>query len=199
MVVYDLETMGLNKDKHDISEIAMVAIDLETLEIVGTYETLIKRYSENEYSPQALETSGITEEMLKNEGKEASVVADEIEQFLKLHKVGVKPILAGHNIIKFDNGFLEKFLAAHKIKLDKLIAGKIWDTIEECKLALPDSENYQLATCCKNVGIVVKDAHRAMNDAMPNAKMVIELLKRQRGGGSVSNEIEYNRADFNLF
>lgn len=42
IIVYDLETGGLKSDFNSITEIAMVAIDLETLEIIDTMSVLLR-------------------------------------------------------------------------------------------------------------------------------------------------------------
>ena len=44
VAVYDLETGGLKSGVSSIAEIAIVVIDLESLEIIDTFSTLIKPY-----------------------------------------------------------------------------------------------------------------------------------------------------------
>ena len=44
VIVYDLETGGLDSKVNAITEIAMVVVDLETLKIEDTFSAIIKPY-----------------------------------------------------------------------------------------------------------------------------------------------------------
>lgn len=106
-VVYDLETGGLDPETDAITEIAMIAVDGDTLEEVGRIERLIQPYDAN-YTKEAEDVSGITKDMLYKVGMPREDVFDDICGFLELHKKNSsKPVLVGHNIKKFDNLFLE--------------------------------------------------------------------------------------------
>jgi len=200
IICFDVETMGLNHKKHDITEIAMAAINCETLEIEGKYESIIKRYSDAEYDVQAMETTGITEEDLETKGKDVDDVIEEMLDFLGDYVLeSKKPILGGHNIDNFDIDFLNDLFERRKRKITKDInMGVTFDTIKMSSWAFTDSENYQLGTCCKNADIILKDSHRAMNDVLANAKLIIRLLKNLRGDGSLKKKIDH-RANFVLF
>lgn len=199
IVVFDLETGGLTAKKHGVTEIAMVAVDAETLEIVGEYSCLIKPY-DREYTDQALGMSiNMTLEELEEKGKDFDVVMEEVLDFLSENKVGgKKPILAGHNIDKFDMGFLEDMFGKKKRKMSKDINTDITiDTLKWSRLKFIDSPKHNLATACQNVGVVLKDAHRALADTKANANMLIEVLKHLRSdGGLESAKVEKKRVNF---
>jgi len=192
IVVYDFETGGLNSQKHAVTEVAMVRIDGETLEITGSYTSLIKPYNK-EYIDAALEVSGITMSMLEEEGKDVMEVIEEILDFLDESKSSSsKPILAGHNIDSFDNGFLEELFAMRKKKVDKYVNKTLTiDTLKWSRLKWLESPNFKLGQCCSNAGVVIKEAHRALPDTEANAKLVISFLKLLRGevsAGEVKKE-----------
>lgn len=98
-IVFDLETGGLSESKNPVCEIAMLAIDGETLEERGRYEAIIAPYDESLiYDPKALQVNGLTMKKI-NGGKQAKDVIKDIVEFAKEHRVkSKKPILVGHNI-----------------------------------------------------------------------------------------------------
>ena len=273
IVVYDLETGGLKSDYNSITEIAMVCIDLENLEIVDEmsvmmlpYLDLRKRdedsidearslykmisekdvdtgkkvllykgekltlqtldiliddiekfeseilskstgvvsnddldslllsdlkdisqlYFDKSYTKGAFEATHMDKNLLLKEGIPREEASLKIKEFLEKHTEGnSKPILAGHNIKKFDNPFLESFLDLHKIKMDSLInQTQMIDTLEWSRLRWFDMPSYALGVVANEVGVTLKDAHRALPDTVANAKYLIKLLQSFRGEGT---------------
>jgi DNA polymerase-3 subunit alpha (Gram-positive type) len=197
IVVFDLETGGLNIDKHAISEIAMVSVDFETLEIVDTYDALIKPYG-MEYSEEAIALTGLSPDRLEKEGKDVKVVVDEIMSFMLDQKVdSVKPLLAGHNLIDFDVPRLEKLMKTSKVALSKFVnTSEYEDTLTLSRKVFVNEEKYNLANACYAAGITFKDAHRAMPDTKATAELLIECYKRMRGKVSETKEKRDFRKDF---
>ena len=197
VAVYDLETGGLKLDLHPITEIAIVIVDMEELEIVDEYSSMIKPYDDSlVYSEEALNTTHMSIDELKNEGKESKEVVKEVSEFLKSHAIGNnKPLLAGHNIKAFDNDFLIKLFKDHKKDVTKFV--NIEDCEDTLKLAhkrWPELPNYGLGTCANELGLTLKEAHRALPDTIANAKFLIKLYKALRGEGA--KEVEYKRRKF---
>jgi DNA polymerase III alpha subunit (gram-positive type) len=188
-VVYDLETGGFDSEKVAITEIAMIAIDGQSLEEIERYTTFIKPYADLGYDQQALKATGITMDMIHS-GKDAKVVATEVNDFLKRQGTAMnkKPILCGHNIVKFDNPFLRKLLGLYRKDLDKIINKDMFmDTMWFSRMRMPydqdDFGKHSLGVACSREGIEVIDAHRAMNDTAANARLVVSYLKHLRGKG----------------
>lgn len=107
-----------------------------------------------------------------------------------------KPILSGHNILKFDNPFIEELFSFHKDDLYKNVSSLKLDTLELVKLRWPESDAYNLGACCQKFGITIGDAHRAMGDTEANAKLLIKLIESFRGFGK--EEVTYKRRKINL-
>lgn len=243
IVVFDVETGGLSSEKHGVTEIALVAIDVEKLEIVGEYSSLIKPYNmvvnkntetsvvlndlkslvkrlksdyekyedvTNElkdfvegntyiqralvpaiYEDKALKMSiDMTTEELEEKGKHVDEVIEDILDFLGEHKIGSsKPILAGHNMDRFDIGFLEQLFNIRKRNLNKDVNMDVTlDTLKLSRIKFIDSSKHTLGVACKNSGVILKDAHRALPDTVANAKLLIEMLKSLRGDGSTTKK-----------
>lgn len=201
-VVYDLETGGFNSEEEAITEIAMIAIDGETLEEIERYTTFIKPYGNLNYTDQALKSTGITMEMI-NSGKDPKIVVKEVSEFLQRQGTAMnkKPILCGHNIIKFDNSFLVKLFSLHRRDLYSLInKDMFFDTMWISRMRSPFDEDefgkHSLSNACSREGIEVIDAHRAMNDTAANASLVVSYLRYLRGvGSSVEREKKHNYRD----
>lgn len=284
-IVYDLETGGLNLDHNNITEIAAVVVNLETLKVEDTFSTLIKPHFDLEfrlgesakearsifkaiaekdgetkipmlnykgrertikdlddmiedisnfdqfldkrgniysceqikilesnekyrdvvdlyfnktYNPQAMRVTHMTREMLES-GQSIEDAIESTVQFFKKHAVGNSlPILAGHNIKGFDNPFFSKFLSRGGYDLQKLICQtQMIDTLEWARLRWFEMPSYSLGVCANEVGLTLKEAHRALPDTLANADFLIKLLKDLRGEGS-QKTVAYKRRKFNF-
>lgn len=191
-IVYDLETGGFSSEKVAITEIALIAIDGQTLEEIERYTTFIQPYGDLGYDQQALDVTGITMDMI-NSGKDAKVVAKEVAEFIVRQGTGMnkKPILCGHNIIKFDNPFLVKFLGLHRKDLMKLVNKDVFfDTMWWSRMRTPfDSDEFgkhNLTDACNRDGVEIIDAHRALADTTANTQLVVSYLKHLRGTGTAA-------------
>lgn len=198
IIVFDFETGGTNEKKHAITEMAMVSVDSVTLEIVDEFVCMFKPYGK-EYTIEAEKITGITQELLEAEGLELDDAFDEILDFFdEQNDNGLKPILSGHNIDAFDIPFLQKLFDDKERKLERSVnLGTTLDTLKMSRIAFEEAAVHTLGAACANVGIIFEDAHRALNDTKANAGLLIELLKRLRGGGNQSlNGIEKPRNSY---
>ena len=192
IIVFDLETGGLKPEYNPVTEIAMTVIDATNLKIIDTYSSYIKPYMEDElYTQGAIDVNGHTKEFLLENGKDVSIVIDEIIDMFYEHKIGsIKPILAGHNIINFDIPFLENLIKRSKYKLSKFVNTlHSLDTLFFSRLRYIESPNYQLGAVCQHEDIALSadDAHGAIADTNANAELVIIMLKHLRGNALVGD------------
>lgn len=301
VIVYDLETGGLNNKHNSITELAMVAIELENLTIIeefsvmlrprldlstreaeplkeakelfkmlkikdpesnlnvlpfkGTqitlknldalveditlfyeyleeygdiieleqylaleqhpvYKHIAKVYFDRCYNPMALEVTHISKDMLIEEGASYADAFKLVLAMIQRHTIGnSKPILAGHNIGSlprrivrgkekgpdgFDNPFMEKFFANNGEDFFDSINDKIVDTLKEARMRWYELSGYNLGICANEVGLTLKEAHRALPDTVANAKFYIKLLKNLRGEGSQETTYKRRKFDFNF-
>ena len=70
------------------------------------------------------------------------------------------------------------------------------DTLEWARLRFTEISSFSLGVCANEVGLTLKEAHRALPDTVANAKFLIKLLKSMRGEGS--QETKYVRRKFNF-
>ena len=162
------------------------------------YRDMAKLYFDKTYNPQALRVTHMTSEMLFEEGKDIDEVVGDIVNLIQKYTVAnSKPILAGHNIKKFDCAFLEKLLMRKGHDLYKMTCdSQMIDTLEWARLRWFDLPSYSLGVCCNAVGLTLKEAHRALPDTEANAQLLITMLKGLRGQGS--SETKYERRKFNF-
>ena len=283
-IVYDSETGGLKKEFNSLTELAFVAIDMETLEAVDEMEVMILPYLDLStmeedplkeaktlhkylsvkdettgkklltygngklsirdleslshdielfkklylvdrtiidypllvsieetdlkplalllfdkcYNPGAFAATGINRQMLLDEGIERGLAQKKVEAFFLKHSEGnSKPILSGHNIRKFDNPFMEKFFTLYNKDFNNFInATQMIDTLEWARLKWFNMPSYALGVVSNELGITLKDAHRAINDTRGNAKLFIKMMQHLRGQGSEKSN--YKRRKFSM-
>lgn len=195
IIVYDIETGGFSKEKNGLAEIAMIAIDIETLEELERYEAVIAPYDNTEgervtYTPEALKINGLTMKQIEN-GKPAKEVVKEIIAFAKRHKRGSKKtMLCGHNIEKFDNPWLDYFFLCQKKDASAHFENWCIDSMWWASMKWPNDTivDHKLGTCCKELGIKLSNAHSAMPDTEANAKLVTAFIRSLRGDSVVVQE-----------
>lgn len=190
VVVADTETGGLpNKDKrafYDVAlvEVAMVVVDCVDLKIVDEYSQIIKPYKDGlEYSVGAEATHGLSKAHLEEYGADVKGVYGDVKKILTTYKnLRIGAILAGHNFLTFDIPFFEGLFGFHKDNLWDYIKF-VEDTMMWGWLRATEQENYKLGTCCRQEGVQLVDAHRALNDTKANAQLFIKYLECLRGSG----------------
>jgi DNA polymerase III epsilon subunit-like protein len=205
IVVFDLESGGfLTKDhKHGIVEIAAIALDVVTLKEIGRYEAIVQPYKNKEgamieYSDSAYKVHGIKVEKMETDGvplKEALLGFAQLAT--KAKRGSKKPVMAGHNISKFDIPFLiEMGFDVAGMDLYKSFDKHLIDSMEWAVWKWPDDTkditDHKLATCVDKIGEELIDAHRAMTDVEANVKLVISMLKSLRGAGEENVDTSKN-------
>ena len=196
-LVEDIDLLYDFLEKHGDTITYEDLIKFEQREDIGE---IVKLYFHKCYHPQALEVTHIPRELLEKEGVEYAQAFKKIEAFFTHHKVGnSKPILAGHNIKKFDNPFMIDLFDMYNKDFSKYISGsQLIDTIEWARLKWFELPNYSLGTCANEVGLTLTEAHRALPDTIANAKFLIQMLKHLRGEGSEKSSYKRRKYDFNF-
>jgi len=159
----------------------------ELLEIEKTdYKDLVSLFFDKCYNPGAFEATGINRELLIKEGVHRDEAFKKVESFFMKHVTGnSKPILSGHNIKKFDNPFMDKFFMLYKKTFNDFINPTMTiDTLEWSRLKWASMPSYALGVVAQEVGVTLKDAHRAINDTRANANFFIKIMSHLRGQGT---------------
>lgn len=202
LIFIDFETGGLDFNKHAVTEVAAVAIKLDTLEKIDLISEFIKPYGDYQYDDQALKATGITFEDIDG-GKDVKEVVMMIAELCKradlyTNKGALRPIFVAHNS-PFDKGFLMQiFSFCKKIpELQKHSYGEVdffgnyqpefMDSIILSKLIYGNDDDmvkYNLTSCVTRAGIELVDAHRAISDTMSLKDMVCSFIRKMRSEGS---------------
>lgn len=150
----------------------------------STHSHIVEVYFNSAYNPQALEVTHISLDLLLNEGVDHSIAVEKVSEIIKRYTVGsYKPILAGHNIKGFDKDFFIKLFDDYGLDLSKVVNSFEIDTLEWVRLRWNEMSSYSLGVCANELGMTLKDAHRALPDTISNAKLLIKLLQSMRGEG----------------
>lgn len=159
--IIDIETTGLSKHRHKITEIA--AAKVENGKITQEFQTLVN--PEMEIPRFITKLTGIDNEMVKDSPTIDKVLPEFIE-FLG------NDIFVAHNAT-FDFGFLNhnsEIYHNHTIENKRLCT---------CKLArrlLPDLPRKRLKDLCEHFDIENENAHRAMGDVKATALAFNNML-----------------------
>lgn len=161
IVTFDLETTGLNADKDRIIEIG--AAKLVDGEFTEKFKTFI---DPGMHIPDgATKVNNITDEMVKNAPKIEAVMAD-------FYKFCYGAILCGHNV----RGFDVRFLNNEAKRCGYIFTNELIDTLELSEKYVRDVRNNKLGTLCARFGVVNENAHRAYEDAISTARVLIGML-----------------------
>ena len=161
VVIYDLETTGLDLEKDEIIQISALKI--------GTGETFNRFVIPTcEISKKAISTHGYDLKYItENGGASASEILKDFCSFV------TNAVLVGHNSSSFDDNILNRQLKSVGLDLDKNLR---YDTLVLAQAVLPNLGNYTLENCAKNFGIVNERAHDAFADVKATAKLFEKLL-----------------------
>ncbi len=151
--VIDIETTGLSKHYHKITEIAAVIVN--NGKIKKQFQTLVN--PESHIPSFITRLTGIDDDMVED----APLIHETMPKFLKF--LGDKVFVA-HNA-SFDYGFLNHN-AKNEIKNSRLCTRKLANRL------VPDLHSKKLGVLCEHFGIRNNQAHRAMGDALATAELL---------------------------
>ncbi len=153
----DLETTGLKAGLDEIIEVGIVRCTPDR--VLDTYSTLVRPMEMPPLRVQRL--TGITPDDLRN-APTWDDVAEQVEDMLN------GAVLVGHNV-EFD----ARFLQAAGIELGRQV-----DTLELSRIVDPVSPSHRLGELCQRYGVIIPNAHRALDDA--EAARQVFLKQRER-------------------
>ena len=168
VIVLDFETTGLNTAKDRIIEIG--AVKLAHGQVVDSYGVLV---NPGVLLPaKIVEITHITDQMLRD----APTAAQALPELLAF--MDGCPI-AAHNA-KFDCAVLESELK----RLGLEYKAPQLDTLTLARKLYPELKSHRLGSVCKRLGVSLKDAHRAVNDAAATAQCLARMMDDARKKGA---------------
>ncbi len=160
IVVLDFETTGLNTRKDRMIEFG--AVKLAHGQIVDSLDLFI---NPGFPLPQKIkELTHITDQDVMDQPMAAEILPR------ILGFIGDCPV-AAHNA-KFDVSILQNELK----RVGQTFEGTVLDTLSFARKLYPDMKSHKLGAVCKKLGVSLKDAHRAVNDATATAHCLALML-----------------------
>lgn len=174
-VVLDIETTGLHPSKGGfIIEIA--GIRVKDGKMVQKFSEFI--HPEMKIYSKTIELTGITNEMLEGKRTYREVLPD-FHRFIGNH------LVIAHNSI-FD---WDRFLIYYFERCGIQVKNQVVDSLKLAKLFHPELTSYKLAEVCKFYDVPLENAHRAINDTIATAKMMIKMKERHVDSSSYADNI----------
>ncbi len=161
-VVFDCETTGLSCDYNEIIEIG--AVKIENGLIKEQFQTFV--CPENEIPDEITRLTTITNEMVKDAPNGEQAITD-------FYKFCEGCVLVGYNV-SFDLGFIQN--TAKKAKL--YFSNESVDAMEVVRKKMYLSR-YKLINVVDALGLKLKNAHRAIADAIATAEVFLKLNEIQ--------------------
>tara|TARA_R110000850_G_scaffold44945_8_gene113801 strand:- start:419 stop:1747 length:1329 start_codon:yes stop_codon:yes gene_type:complete len=179
--VVDVETTGGHASGHGMTEIAIVVYD--GMKVVDSYSTLLNPQQSIPLGIQTL--TGITPEMVK-EAPIFKEKAEEIRDFLGDH------IFVAHNV-NFDFSFVRSAFSSCGVDYNP----KRLCSVRYARKVEKGLRSYSLKNLCAHFEITNEAAHRAWGDAFATAKVLGNLLEKDKDG-QWQYLIKKNSGEFNL-
>ena len=159
-VVLDVETTGLNTHADEIIEIG--AVRIENGVEVAEFSELIN--PGREVPAKVVEITGITTAMLRDK----RTLMDVMPEFARFCEGAV---LVAHNA-GFDMAFFRRAFKQAGLPFDFTII----DTLALVRNQYPHLKSHKLGNMCKQMGISLVNAHRAVHDARATGLMLQKVL-----------------------
>lgn len=186
IVVLDTETTGIDCRREEIIELAAIRISRENTDAICEEMDDFLYLSEGKHLPEEIVAlTGITEEMIRQEGVRKQVAA---ERFCAMI-AHPKTLLVAYNA-QFDMCFLYYFLARFG-RADVLRDIRMLDAMTVYR----DRRDYphKLKDAIAAYGVDAQNSHRAVDDTKA-ALAVLDAMERERGDlASYINLFGYNR------
>ncbi len=175
-VVLDVETTGLNTRSDEIIEIGAVRIEggvevAEFSELINPGQPVPER---------VVEITGITTAMLRDK----RTLMEAMPEFATFCEGAV---LVAHNA-DFDMAFFRRAFRQAGLPFDFSII----DTLALARSQYPHLKSHRLGNMCKQLGISLLNAHRAVHDARATSLMLMKILAEVKAQKHISALRELN-------
>ena len=159
---FDTETTGLNCQTYRTIEIG--AVQFNKSGVLRSFSTLINPHQSVPF--ECSQINHITDEMLAGKPE----IQDILPDFLNF--LG-NSIIIGHNV-----NFDLRFLNAEMERLSMPpVENQVIDTLGLCRWAFPEQEKYNQPLIAQKLGIIIKNAHRAYDDAFVCGNIFLHCIR----------------------
>lgn len=178
VIVFDLETTGLNAESEAITEIG--AVRIENGQVKEEFCTFVD--PERPIPQKITELTGITDQMVKG----APQCKEALAQFFAF--CGDAPLVA-HNAA-FDTGFLK----VHAARCGLPFAATVLDTLPLCRFLFPSLKHHRLNNIAEHLKLPAFRHHRASDDAKELAEIYFRLTEILQKENEVEDFSQINSA-----
>ena len=176
VIIFDLETSGLNPYHDDIIEIGA-----KLLKEDSSFQMLVQPKSGRPVSKKITEITGITNRDLRTDGKPWENAYSEFYNWFFENTKGKENItIVSHNGDTFDFVFFRRMLkdlseidGQLNINLEKI---NFIDTLPLSKRLYPNRTYYNQPSLARTFSIIVDNAHRAMGDVIVLEQLYPRLM-----------------------
>jgi DNA polymerase-3 subunit epsilon len=172
--IIDIETTGGLASRERITEIAIVVHDGQ--KSIEQYSTLVNPERSIPYNITSI--TGITDEMVADAPKFYEIAKKVVEMTEDC-------IFVAHNV-KFDYSFVKEEFA----RLGFTYTRKQLCTVRMARQAMPGFKSYALGNLIKELGIKVKDRHRALDDTLATVELFEKIIAIESGTDTMVKRID---------
>ena len=171
LVFVDVETTGLDPERHELLELAAVRVDPHTLEPTDHASVRVRPTRLAAADPKALEVNGYSDEVWRD----AVTLATGLRRLAPLLEGA---LVAGHNV-----GFDWAFLARGYEQAGLPVPAVDYHRLDTASLAWPlfagaETESLSLDAVCAALGLCRPSPHRALADALASLEVARKLRDR---------------------
>ena len=176
VIIFDLETSGLNPYHDDIIEIGAKVFQED-----NSFQMLLKPKSGRPISKKITEITGITNRDLRTNGQDwKNAYSEFYNWFFEATKDKENITIVSHNGDTFDFVFLKRMLKdlseiKYKLNID-LEKIHFHDTLPLSKRLYPGRTYYNQPSLARTFNVLVEQAHRAMGDVIVLEQLYPKLL-----------------------
>lgn len=164
VVVFDVESTGLDTEKDEIIQLAAIKVNLEG-KIAAKFVKYLRAGKSVGLSEQV---HHISDEMLAREGEEPKKVLAEFADFAK------GCIIVGHNV-SYDMTILRSQL--RRLKLPFIVPLAVYDTLDMFRRFYPELPNHKLEFLGEFCKVKHKSSHDAYDDICATAEILLYVVE----------------------
>jgi DNA polymerase III alpha subunit (gram-positive type) len=165
----DFETSGLNPYTDEIIEIGIMTANQR-----NKMSILIQ--SSHPITDKITSITGITNDMLKEEGIPIKEAIQSLHHFVKDHtETNQQPWFVAHNGYSFDKLFFDRLYTTHGIR--PMTPRPLWvDTLRLAQFSMPHMYSFKLISLCRYFKLADTQDHRALADCQLLAHVFPKII-----------------------
>nr|WP_207742376.1 3'-5' exonuclease [Clostridium tepidum] len=166
IVVFDVESTGINTTEDEIVQIAAIKINNKG-EVIESFQKFLVP---NKPVGDSYLVHGFSDEFLKKNGEDKNTVLKNFLEFIE------DTVVIGHNVT-FDITILNSEL--ERLNLNKSNFKAYYDTLDIARRFYPNLVNHKLETLSRLFNTEIKSSHNAMDDILATKDVFMVMIKEK--------------------